>query len=205
MEPSTARLEPACHRSGARKGVFMRAIGTKRLAGLLVLAILSSCGVGGGGGGGKQVNDQQTAQTFAWAVESALMRLAPYSSDATWSGTVKPGLVSGTATLTGSFTGTYDAYSGVSTDSYDVEVVFSDFADEDTYPHLTGTVVLVGTCTTYRDWSTTYSGSWEALGDPLTLGGPFSGQASIYLEWLRAGLDWGAVVAANGQQWQYAP
>jgi hypothetical protein len=182
----------------------MRAIGTGRLAGLLVLAILSSCGGGGGGGGGKQVSDQQTAQTFAWAVESALMRVAPYSSDATWSGTVKPGLVSGTATLNGSFTGTYNG-TDTATDAYDVEVVFSDFADEDTYPHLTGTVVLVGTCTTHYGWSTTYSGSWEALGDPLTLGGPFSGQASIYIEWLRAGLDWGAVILANNGQWEYSP
>lgn len=168
------------------------------------VATLAACGGGGGGGGGQLVNDQASAERLGWAVESALMRVAPYQSDATWSGSVVSGLRSGTATLNGSFHGTYNAMSGVASDTYDVTVAFSDFADMDIYPRLTGTVTLTGTCTTYYGTSTSYTGSWEAIGDPLTLGGPYSGQASLLVVWERAGLDWGAVVQANGRQWTMA-
>jgi hypothetical protein len=172
---------------------------------VLWLALVSCSGPGGGNDEVATVSDQASAERFAWSVESSVRRAAPDSDTVVWNGTVVNGLVSGTATVTGSYTHTYDAMSGMATDCYsNVTIVFSNYADSGYYPHLSGTLTLGGTCTTYYGWSTTYSGSWDAVGDPLILGGSYTSQASIVLQWLRAGLDWTATVEANGQRWDMA-
>ncbi len=169
---------------------------------VLLLALLSCSGLGGGSEQSATVGDQASAERFAWAVVSSIGRAAPDASTVVWNGAVVSGFVSGTATVSGSYTHTYDAMSGIATDCYNnVTIVFSNYADSSYYPHLSGTVFLGGTCTTYYGSNTTYGGSWDATGDLLTLGGAYSGQASISLQWTRGGLDWTAIVSANSQAW----
>ncbi len=133
------------------------------------------------------------------------MKSAGNLSAFTWSAEVVPGYVSGTATVSGSFTYSYNSGTGVKTQTYNnVIVMLNDYADLDGDPHLSGTLFLGGTCWTYYGMSTTYSGSWFTSPSQLTLGGSYTGQATVQLIWQRAGLDFGAIVTANGVEYQLA-
>jgi len=126
------------------------------------------------------VSDQEKADLFAWAVESAFQRVAPDSETQTWSNTTVSGYESGTAVVNGTFTYDYDAMSGRKDETYDmVSIQFDDFCDDTYYPRLSGTLLVDGTCTTQYGFETTYYGQWELLGVDLQLSGKLKGTASI--------------------------
>ena len=165
------------------------------------LLLLASCSVGGTPTS-STVSDQETAELFAWAVESSFQRVAPDSDTQTWSNTNVSGYESGSAVINGSFTYDYDAYSGRKDETYDnVVIQFDNYCDDSYYPLLTGTVIIDGTCTTQYGYNTTYWGQWELLGVDLQLSGKLSGTASIAMIFRRGGLDWAAVVETGGGTW----
>ncbi|MBN1694428.1 hypothetical protein JW879_03395 [candidate division WOR-3 bacterium] len=148
------------------------------------------------------VSDQETAELFAWAVNSSVESVAPSSNTQTWSNATVSGDESGSAVVNGSFTYDYDAYSGRKDETYNYVVIeFDDYCDDSYYPHLTGTVIVDGTCTTQYGWETSYWGQWELVGEDLQLSGELSGTASIAMIFIRGGLDWAAVVETADGTW----
>jgi len=134
----------------------------------------------------KSLNDAETAATFASAVYWATLDAAPNYTSNTWNGTVVSGYGSGTATLTGSFTRTYNGATGTTTLSYgNVTVQFDDYSTSSNELRLTGTVQITGTCTSkytcYTTCSGYHSGGWDLAGD-LSVSGDLVGEASIYME-----------------------
>lgn len=151
------------------------------------------------------VSDQETAEQFAWAVKSSVRRVAPSSNNQTWSNATVSGAESGSAVVNGSFTDDYNAYSGRSDDTYHYVVIkFDNYCDDSYYPHLSGTVIIDGTCTTQYGWNTSYSGQWELVGENLQLSGELGGTASIAMIFKRGGLDWVAIVKTADGTWSMA-
>jgi hypothetical protein len=148
------------------------------------------------------VSDQETAELFAWAVKTSVKHVAPSSGNETWSNTTVSGAESGNAIVNGSFTDDYDAYSGRSDETYNYVVIqFDNYCDDSYYPHLTGTVIIDGTCTTQYGWDTSYWGQWELVGEDLQLSGKLGGTASIAIIFKRGGLDWAAIIEAANGSW----
>jgi hypothetical protein len=149
-----------------------------------------------------KVSDQETAELFAWAVKSSVNRVAPSSDTQTWSNTTVSGYESGSAVVNGSFTYDYNAYTGRKDETYDYVVIkFDKYCDDSYYPHLTGTVIIDGTCTTQYGWETSYWGQWELVGEDLQLSGKLRGTASIAMIFQRGGLDWAAIVETLDGTW----
>jgi len=119
------------------------------------------------------VSDQETAEQFAWAVKTSVKSAAPSDDNKTWSNATVSGTESGSAV--------------VNDDSY--------------YPHLTGTVIIDGTCTTQYGWNTEYWGQWELVGEDLKLSGKLSGTASIAMIFKEGGLYWAAMVKTADGTW----
>lgn len=148
------------------------------------------------------VSDQETAELFAWAVKTSVRQVAPSSNDQTWSNTTVSGSENGSATVNGSYSDDYNAYSGRSEETYNnVVIQFDKYCNDDYYPQLTGTVSIDGTCTTQYGWNTSYSGRWELLGIDIELSGALSGTASIAIMFKRGGMDWAAIVETEDGSW----
>ena len=148
------------------------------------------------------VSDQETAEQFAWAVKTSVKSAAPSDDNKTWSNATVSGTESGSAVVNGSFTHDYDAYSGQSDDTYNYVVIqFDNYCDDSYYPHLTGTVIIDGTCTTQYGWNTEYWGQWELVGEDLKLSGKLSGTASIAMIFKEGGLYWAAMVKTADGTW----
>ena len=149
-----------------------------------------------------KVTDQETAELFAWAVKTSVKRVAPSSDDQTWSNETVSGIESGSAIVNGSFIDDYNAYSGRSDETYNnVVIQFDNYCDDSYYPHLTGTVIIDGTCTTQYGWETSYWGQWELVGEDLQLSGKLGGTASIAMIFKKGGLDWAAIVETIDGTW----
>jgi major membrane immunogen (membrane-anchored lipoprotein) len=149
-----------------------------------------------------KVSDQETAEQFAWAVVSSVRLVAPSSDSRTWSDATLSGAESGSAVVNGSFTYNYNSYSGRKDETYNYVVIqFNKYCDSSYDPHLTGTVIIDGTCTTQYGWNTTYSGQWELVGMDLQLSGKLSGSASIAVVFRNGGLDWAAIVETSNGTW----
>ena len=171
------------------------------IAAICGLLLLASCSVENTQTA-STVSNQETAELFAWAVESSVQRVAPDDETQTWSNASVSGYESGSAVVNGSFTYDYDAFSGRKDETYNYVVIqFDKYCDDSYYPHLTGTVIIDGTCTTQYGSSTTYWGQWELLGEDLQLSGSLSGTASIAMIFIRSGLDWAAVVETADGTW----
>ncbi len=148
------------------------------------------------------VSDQEMAELFAWAVKSSVNRVAPASDTQTWSNAAVSGYESGSAVVNGSFTYNYNVNSGRTDKTYNYVVIkFDKYCDDSDYPHLTGTVIIDGTCTTQYGWTTTYYGQWELVGADLQLSGKLGGTASIAMIFKRGGWDWAAIVETADGTW----
>ena len=154
------------------------------------------------------VSDQEMAEQFAWAVKSSVTFIAPSSETQIWSNATVSGNESGIAVVNGSFTYDYHAYSGRKNQTYNnVIIEFDKYCDDSYYPHLTGTVIIDGTCTTQYGLSTKYWGHWQLLGENIKLSGSMSGTASIAVMIKRdeyGGLHWLVIVETADGQWNFA-
>ena len=151
---------------------------------------------------GPTVSDQETAELFAWAVKSSVMHVAPSSDTQTWSNATVSGIISGSAVVNGSFSYVYDSYSGRKDETYNYVVIqFNNYCDDSYYPHLTGTIIIDGTCTTQYGWETSYWGQWELVGEDLQLSEKLGGTASIAMIFKKGGLDWAAIVETADGTW----
>lgn len=171
------------------------------IAAICSLLLISSCTKDDASTAPK-ITDQEMADLFAWAVKISVKWVAPSSETQTWSNTSVSGYESGSAIVNGSFTYNYDVNSGQTDKTYNnVVIQFDNYCDDSYYPHLTGTVIINGTCTTRYGWSTTYSGSWELAGVDLRLSGKLSGKASIAMLFKNGGSDWAAIVETTAGTW----
>lgn len=133
-----------------------------------------------------QLQDATTAKWFAWHVVDVIGIAAPNgSSSATWNNTVVSGLVSGTATVNGSFTYSYNG-TGPSVRTYNnVTIQFNKFCyDSYSGACVTGTISVNGSCsTTYGFSSATYTGYWAVSGTAISVSSSYvEGQASIAMQ-----------------------
>ena len=148
------------------------------------------------------ITDQEMAELFAWAVKISVKWVAPSNETQTWSNTSVSGGESGSAVVNGSFNYNYDVNAGRTDKTYNYVVIqFDNYCDDSYYPHLTGTVIIDGTCTTKYGWDTTYWGSWELVGADLKLSGKLSGKASIAMLFQKGGSDWAAIVETVHGTW----
>jgi len=179
----------------------MTKLKTLYIATICILLFITSCGKDGSLNAPK-VSDQETAELFAWAMKTSVKHVAPSSDSQTWSNARVSGSESGSAIVNGSFTHSYDAYSGRTDETYsNVVIEFDKFCNDSYYPRLTGTVTLNGTCSKQYGWSTTNWGQWKLVGENIKLSGELRGTASIAIEFRNTGLDWAAIIETDEGTW----
>ena len=166
-----------------------------------IAGLLTSCGTGGGGDSGGGINSQ--ADAVATAIEFQILDAAPYytTGTTTWNNTIRNGYISGTATVNGTFTKTYNAYTSTTVEDYDnVTISFNNFCTQAFYPHLTGSAVIDGSVTCVSSGGNYYSGYWEASGT-LTLSQKHACSLTFVMRIYESAASDVAIINVNGTQW----
>ncbi|MFH0977459.1 MAG: hypothetical protein V1874_16895 [Spirochaetota bacterium] len=155
--------------------------------------------------GSKNVTTQNDADIVALGIRTQLLNAAPHyaTGTTTWNDTVEHGSVSGTATISGSFTKTSSGYPDyVTTYKYNnVSIILNNFCDDDFYPALTGSALIYGTAMVDSSYSgNVYSGYWYITGS-AEMSGAYTGTMSFNLYIYKTGSDHSGTIVVEGKSW----